>query len=416
MLAVLASCEDLERISEERLRSARAGELSVLLCRAPQLENCTAVDGISVAPGVAKLDEHELAAHIPDNQLRSFQVGCGRPTSVILYENCNFTGQVAAYQCIPDAQNPIHTIEEPHLGPLAGRVSAIAFSERGRADGVARLEHAEVPFWPVGTSPDPAMTFGTAINATLTGGGAPATGPLNATALDLIPQCGGLGGGGAGATGVLSARTIATRIFWTDDLNVPIEIPPRREGDERLFRAACLVPDDANFARGNLLAIHHAARIRVSVLGIGAPEYAVGMYWYFRPEIRQLPSGPRVFLTPVRSSWSVGGQSGWDILDGLIPNIGFEPGPADAIDDALSSTVPGAAGGIACAVLNSVRTAGNAVVSGAGDAILTNRDRVSFVYDAPPSSPPGGVPCNALSGHPCGDYRSALPTLVLHDD
>lgn len=430
----LSGCAAVQQGAQQRYAELAAGALPVLLCEAPDLEQCKPLNGVSIAGDTVKIDEHELRAAIPDNALRSLQVSCARPTNVTVFEDCNFRGRVATYQCLPTEQKKVQTLEVRHFGPLAGKISGIAFSERGGA-GVAAVDHAAVPLWQAsigGKTPADLVAEGVAMQLAGASGTMTAADRLAlADAATLIPQCRVPAASGASAAGALASSTpISTQIYWTDEVNIPPETPvPRPDGAAPMLSRGCLDPTDLAYRRRDLLVIRHSARLRVNYplpeVSVDQPEYAIEMIWYFDPAIRA-EAGPNrtnaVALEVVKSAWTVDGQSVWDIVDNNTPVgwfadlVGLEIGPADAIANAVRDSVAGAGDQVACSILRAVKDGGDAIVSGGGTAVLSDRSRITFGYDTADPNVPGSVPCNARasSRYACGHYRSTPPTIVLH--
>ena len=68
----------------------KAGKLLVLLCAGPNLDRCQGFADIDVSNETVKLDDHEIRARLGNDPVRSLQVSCGRPTSIVVWELCNF--------------------------------------------------------------------------------------------------------------------------------------------------------------------------------------------------------------------------------------------------------------------------------------------------------------------------------------
>lgn len=402
-LSMLAGCDSLKKNLEEM----QAGTVKMIFCEAPELLNgtCSNVHKFDIAEGTVRIDQHELDAYVGDEELSSFQIQCARPTTVVLYEQCNFQGNIEIHQCVPDQKGKIKTVDVDLLGPrLRGKVSGIVLTEQGHNyNAESQSNHAAVPLYSTGGA-DPVQLIGSEINKALanTGGG---SGGTNDELVRLIPQCAGSSGEEAGGD-IASASTVATRVFWTDEVARGTEIPPVRSGDDAVFRTDCVVPGDSLYNRGDLLAIHHVANVRLDF--DNAAEYTVGFYWYFKPEVKPVNIGRRVFLTPTYSGYSVRGWSGWD----LVPFVW----PGDRLEDGMRDAAGPAAKNIACALLTEIKNQADQMTPGAGEAILSNRTRIGFDYGFPANGQLGDVMCNSLARTNCGDYRSVPPALVLHSD
>ncbi len=385
----------------------RAGNLTVLLCDKPSLDGCQGLGGVNVSAGTVKFDQFELPAHVRGgtgaSALRSLQVVCGRPTAVVLYEHCNFQGRVAAFHCAPAPGDVSGILEVPHLGALAGKVGAVAFSDETQTTDTL---HTAIPLV---TAPG---LLSAAITAAIAGGGGAAA-PPPAGSCPLIPQCcppaGGGGGGGGAAAGPSAVVARSTDVFWTDALNVGIELPPPDDENARVSRAACLTRADSNWERTDLLAVVHRMTITA-----GPNSYPVVLSWYFEPTLARGTPVLRLHRSHVRV---YGTSFPGSILDGWLGNlVGLSP--QERLQDGIPRAMATGGRGIACGILAAVNAAANAAVTGGGAAVLTGNTRATFTYDLPPGTSAGTVFCNAIrtpvAG--CDHYRAALPTLVLHKD
>jgi hypothetical protein len=399
----LGACASLQQTARRQADFYRAGNLTVLLCDKPSLDGCQAVPGISVASGTAKLDQFELPAHVrgdsPTRALRSFQVICGRPTSVVLYEACNFQGRVAAYHCAPAPGDVSGILEVNHLGSLAGKVGAISFSDETQTTDTM---HTAIPLV---TGPG---LISAAVTAAFAGGGMAATPP--AGSCPLIPQCcptgGGAGGAGGGGAAGITVVARSTDVFWTDAVNVAVELPPPDDENARLSRA-CLVRGDSNWERTDLLAVVH--RMRVTA---GPNTYPVALSWYFEPTLARGTPVFRVHKTHFRV---YGTSFPGSVLDSWLGDlVGLSP--QERLEDGIARAMASSGRSIACGILAAVNTAANATIAGGGAAVLTGNTRANFTYDLPPGTSPPTVFCNGIrtpvAG--CDHYRAVPPTLILH--
>jgi hypothetical protein len=350
-----------------------AGNITILLCNQPQLNGCDFLGSLDVSGGVVKLNRDELPPAIGDDGLRSFQVVCGRPTAVIAFEHCNFRGQVEVFHCVPGT-----TLEVTRLPGLGGRVSGLAFSDETRSTDTL---HTAIPF---GEAVAP-LHAGISTAVDVGGSGAAPGGSADCT---LIPACcAAPSSGGNRGDDIEEAFPIATEVYWTEPINIFPELP---QYDEVLTRVdECQAP--AADQRQQLLAVAHHTEIDPDDW---AANYRVSLYWYFEP--RLLPGPPtanRQLALPLHT-FAVKAEDGL-IHDALVSGIGAVMG------DAGSS--------IACQILSTVKLQGDLRLAGAGEAVLSNNDHLTWTFESP-------LPCNGSgrAGFACPSYLRTPPTLILH--
>lgn len=376
LIALLSGsrCErPLRQVGTSMAEFYAAGNITILLCNQPQLNGCDFLGSADLSKGVVKFNRDELPPAIGDNGLRSFQVVCGRPTAVIAYEHCNFRGQVEVFHCVPGT-----TLEVPRLPVLGGRVSGLAFSDETRTSDTL---HTAIPFAEA-VAP---LHAGISTAVDVGGSGAAPTGGVDCS---LLPACcASAGAGGNRGDDIEEAFPIATEVYWTEPINIFPELPQYGEVLTRIDE--CQAP--AADARQQLLAVAHHTEIDPDDW---PANYRVSLYWFFEPKLAPAPpTANRQLLLPLHT-FAVKAE------DGLIH---------DALVSGIGAVMRDAGNSIACQILSAVKLQGDLRLAGAGEAVLSNNDHLTWTFEAP-------LPCNGSgrAGFACPSYIKTPPTLILH--
>ncbi|MDD5035426.1 MAG: hypothetical protein PHE55_11790 [Methylococcaceae bacterium] len=399
----LSGCPALQQIAQSQAQFYGDGNLTVLMCTRPGLNDCQSVSGINISGDVVKMDNFELPESIVNTGLRSFQVTCGRPTSITLYEKCNFRGDIAVYHCAPASGQSIGTLDVNQLGGLTGKVSGIALSDETSKD----LTDTAIPLI---TAP---AQISNAITQTLTGNGGAMSN--RSGYCPLINECCAvetIGSGGQDRPDAIIPNS--TEVFWTEANNVGNELPRQEDDSDHLSRS-CLTRDDGSlWSRKNLLGIQHRMTIRA-----GGSDYPVVLSWYLEPKLIRDPD-PRsnnqgtLSLPLYQTHYRVySTQFPGSVLDGWIGRL-VNFSPQGRLENGISSALQAGGRTLACEILAGIKDEADRTVSGAGEAVLTKNKRITWTYKQTPTQ--GETTCNLNKPNlsSCTNYRSVAPTLVLH--
>lgn len=374
------SCQSAQQIGGSMRDFYAAGNLTVLVCAQPDLNACEFLQNVNIASGPAKFNTHQLPASIQQNGLLSFSVVCGRPTSVVAYQHCNFRGKIAAFHCVPGQALEVRA----GLSAAVGSIGALAFADEA---STPETMHTAIPF---STAVEPLHQ---AISTALDIGSTPGSGGTSGTDCSLLPQCCVTNSSSSPPDNpVEEAFPLATEVYWTEPINVFPELP---QFDEIVTRIdECRIPMESE--RQQLLAVAHHTEIDPN----GWPaNYRTALYWFFEPQLVSTPGhSGRLHLRLHR--FAVVAEDGW-IHDSLVSGIGAQ------MQDAGRA--------IACQILREIKLQGDLRISGGGEAVLLNNAHLGWSFENPPA-------CNLRSRNfsgrpsPCNDYREVPPVLILHKE
>lgn len=391
-LLISTGCSGLQEAADNMADFYAQGNITVQLCSKPGLEGCEFLGSVNVAGPTVKWNTVDLPAAIGDDNLRSMLVVCGRPTTVIAYEHCNFRGRLARFQCAAGSQ-----LEVQHMGALAGKVSSLVFSEAFSDDpNQAPLALLHIPVdlatdADMDSIPEAVALLRSGISGAIAG--TPIPGGGGAADCNVLPQCCGStgSGGGGGSGGIDSATPLSTRVYWTEPQNVFVEaITELTQVDQ------CSAPVAAEDAGKQLLAVGHSTRLDVDGWAF---DYGIDLHWYLEPVLGLGADGVTSGVLRLQPyGWTV-----W-VEDGLLH---------DRIFDGIGSQMNTAARSLACGILSGIEAAAVSTTGlpGAGEALLTGNQRFTWSFASP-------VPCNPLAAArgACGDYVATPPTLVMHKE